>query len=102
MKNFDVIILGAGASGLFCASQALKLGKKVAILEHNALPLKKVKISGGGRCNFTNLNASTKTYLCENNEFVRPALKAFSPSDFVAFLKKYNLKFSEKEKKHKL
>ncbi|MDD4557071.1 MAG: aminoacetone oxidase family FAD-binding enzyme [Alphaproteobacteria bacterium] len=98
MKNFDVLIIGAGASGFACALQALKRHKKVAILDHNASPLKKVKISGGGKCNFTNLNAKPENYVCAIKNFTTFALKTFPPQIIVALLKRHGIKFSEKEK----
>lgn len=94
--NFDVIIIGAGASGISCAMTALKNGKSVAILEHNGMSLKKVAISGGGKCNFTNLNTDSSHYLSENSNFVTSALKQFSPQDFIDLLHSYKIKFYEK------
>lgn len=93
---FDVIIIGAGASGLFCAMSAIQCGKKVAILEHNNRSLKKVSISGGGKCNFTNLDASAKNYVSENPHFAISALRQFSPQDLLSFLENNSLSFKEK------
>lgn len=93
---FDVIIIGAGASGFFCAQSAIKHGRKVALLEHNDKPLKKVSISGGGRCNFTNLNATSGNYVSENPHFVKSALQQFSAYDFLEFVEKHGLSPQEK------
>ncbi|MFV0626675.1 MAG: NAD(P)/FAD-dependent oxidoreductase [Alphaproteobacteria bacterium] len=97
MKKFDVVIIGGGASGFSCAAQALKLGKTVAILEHNLQPLKKVKISGGGRCNFTNLNTAPEKYLCSKGDFVKHALQIFSPQKIISLMQKHHIPFAEKE-----
>lgn len=94
--NFDVIIIGAGASGLSCAISALRNGKSVAILEHNGMSLKKVAISGGGKCNFTNINTDYSHYLSENPHFVISALKQFTPQNFIDLLHSYKIKFYEK------
>lgn len=93
---FDVIIIGAGASGFFCAQSAIKRGRKVALLDHNDKPLKKVSISGGGRCNFTNLNATASNYVSENPHFVKSALQQFSPYAFLELVEKYGLSPQEK------
>lgn len=95
-KNFDVIILGAGASGLFCAMTAAQRGYNVAVLEHNNQALKKTGISGGGKCNFTNLGANAKNYVSENPHFVISALKQFSPQDVLDFFLERNLAYKEK------
>lgn len=85
-QKLDVIILGAGASGLFCAAEALKRGKKIAVLEHNASPLRKVAISGGGKCNFTNLAADPSHYLSENPHFAISALTQFPPQQLLSLV----------------
>lgn len=95
-KLFDAIIIGAGASGVFCAQAAALRGRKIAVLDHNDQALKKVKISGGGRCNFTNLNASAKNYVSENSHFAISALQQFSAHDLLDFLEKQSLSFQEK------
>lgn len=94
--NFDVIIIGAGASGLSCAMTALKNGKSVAIIEHNGMSLKKVAISGGGKCNFTNINTDSSHYLSENPHFVISALKQYPPQNFIDLLHFHKIKFYEK------
>lgn len=95
-KNFDVVIIGAGASGMACAIEASNRGKRVAILEHNNLALRKVAISGGGKCNFTNLKADSTHYASENPKFCISALKQFSPVDFMDLVMKHRIKFYEK------
>lgn len=96
MKKYDVIILGAGASGVFCAANIFD-GLKVAVIEHNEKPLLKVKISGGGRCNFTNENITYNNYKSENNKFCISALKQFTSEDFVNLVKSQNISFSHKK-----
>ncbi len=86
MKPYDVIILGAGASGLWCAIRAAGRGKRVALLDAAPAPGAKVRISGGGRCNFTNLGARASDYVCGNPHFVKSALARHPPQDFLAFL----------------
>lgn len=95
---FDVIIIGAGASGFCCAVSALAQQKTVAILEHNNFPLKKVKISGGGRCNFTNLNTKTHNYLTNSDtaDLIKNTLEEFSPKDFIKLTKKHRIEVAEK------
>lgn len=96
MGDFDVIIVGAGAAGLFCAIQAAKRGRRVLVLEHNDQPGKKILISGGGRCNFTNLDVSPKNYLSQNPHFCVSALSRFTTDDFLALVKKYKITHYEK------
>lgn len=96
-KQYDAIIIGAGAAGLFCAYQAAKRGLAVMILDHNQKIGRKIKISGGGRCNFTNIHASAENYLCASPHFVKPALKNYTPHDFIKLVKEHNIDFYEKE-----
>ena len=98
MKNFDVVIVGAGAAGLFCAGVAGQLGLKVLVMDHSDKVAEKIRISGGGRCNFTNLGTTPANFLGENPNFCRSALSRFTPRDFVALLEKYNIPFHEKHK----
>ncbi len=77
MKKYDAIIIGAGASGLFCAISAIFRGKSVLILDHASQAGQKIKISGGGRCNFTNLNATYENYISQNQKFCISALSQF-------------------------
>lgn len=96
MQNPNVIIVGAGAAGLFCAIEAAKRGRRVLILEHNDRPGKKILISGGGRCNFTNLAVSPKNFLSQNPHFCVSALSRFTQNDFLALVKKYQIAYYEK------
>ena len=84
MKHtFDVIILGGGAAGLMCAIEAGKRGRRVAVLEHADRIGKKILISGGGRCNFTNLHCRPDNFLSENPHFCKSALARYTPADFI-------------------
>ncbi len=93
----DVIILGAGASGLFCAIACAKRGRSVLVLDHADRICSKVLISGGGRCNFTNLNMTADHYLSGNHHFCQSGLARFTPSDMLTVLKKHKIAWSEKE-----
>jgi hypothetical protein len=93
----DVIVIGAGAAGLFCASIAARRGRSVLILEHADKPGKKILISGGGRCNFTNLQASPENYLCSNPGFHKSALARYTPADFLSLVEKYRIRYYEKK-----
>ncbi|MBY0393754.1 MAG: NAD(P)/FAD-dependent oxidoreductase [Novosphingobium sp.] len=92
----DVIVLGAGAAGLFCAGLAGQRGKRVALLDHADAPGKKILISGGGRCNFTNLHTAPDRYLSENPHFARSALSRYTPADFLALVERYGIAWHEK------
>jgi len=93
---YDVIILGAGAAGLFCAALAGQRGRRVLVLERAAQPGKKILISGGGRCNFTNTSVSASNFLCANPHFVKSALARFTPRDFIALVEKHRIPYHEK------
>ncbi|MBP9674392.1 MAG: aminoacetone oxidase family FAD-binding enzyme [Bacteriovoracaceae bacterium] len=95
VKNYDVIILGAGAAGLFCAS--LLNDKKTLVLEHNSGPGKKILISGGGRCNFTNKEVKFNDFTSQNLHFFKSALTRFPPENFVELVKKYQIPYYEKK-----
>lgn len=95
---WDAIIIGAGAAGLFCAGIAGQLGKKVLVLDHAEVLGEKIRISGGGRCNFTNLHSSPANFLSQNPHFVKSALSKYTPQDFVTLVKSYNIPFHEKHK----
>src|SRR5271166_666967 len=95
-QNFDAIILGAGAAGLLCAIEAGKRGKRVAILEHADRAGKKILISGGGRCNFTNLHCRPENFLSANEHFAKSALARYTPADFIALLEKHGIPYHEK------
>ena len=95
--KFDVIIIGAGAAGLFCAFEAGKRGRKVLVLEHNTQVGRKIIISGGGRCNFTNINAKAEKFISRNSHFCKSALARYTPNDFVELVKKHKITFYEKK-----
>jgi predicted Rossmann fold flavoprotein len=95
-RRFDVVILGAGAAGLFCAAEAGKRGRRVAVLERSERPGKKILISGGGRCNFTNLQCQPENFLSANPHFAKSALARFPPADFVALVEKHRIPYHEK------
>jgi hypothetical protein len=95
--HYDAIILGGGAAGLFCAAIAAQRGKKVAVLEHAGEVGKKILISGGGRCNFTNLECGPDNFLSANPHFPKSALARFRPADFVDLVRKHGIPFHEKK-----
>jgi hypothetical protein len=95
-RRFDVLVLGAGAAGLFCAAEAGKRGRRVAVLERAERVGKKILISGGGRCNFTNIYCSPENFLSANPHFAKSALARFTPADFIALVEKYKIPYHEK------
>ncbi len=95
-QNFDAIIIGAGAAGLFCAARAGQRGRRVALIDHAETIGEKIRISGGGRCNFTNIGTSPANFLSQNPHFCRSALARFTPQDFVALVTKHRISFHEK------
>ncbi|SNT36184.1 hypothetical protein SAMN05216374_3463 [Tardiphaga sp. OK246] len=92
----DVIILGAGAAGLMCAGIAGQRGRSVMLLEQARAPGEKIRISGGGRCNFTNLHTTPANFLSQNPQFCKSALKGFTQQDFIALVEKYRIAYHEK------
>src|ERR1035438_2931270 len=94
--TYDAIILGAGAAGLFCAALAGQRGRRVLVLEHAERPGKKILISGGGRCNFTNLRTTAANFLSANPHFAKSALARYTPADFVALVEKHRIPYHEK------
>lgn len=96
MKKFDVIVIGAGAAGLMCSIEAGARGRKVLILDKSNKPGKKILMSGGGRCNFTNLYASHEQFISHNKHFCKSALSRYTQWDFIALVKRYNIDFFEK------
>ena len=94
--TYDVIILGAGAAGLFCAAQTGQRGKRVLVLERALKPGKKILISGGGRCNFTNINAGPANYLSSNPHFAKSALSRYTPRDFLDLVEAHGIAWHEK------
>lgn len=97
MKDYDLITIGAGAAGFFASIEAAKTGKKVLLIDHSSQIGEKIRISGGGRCNFTNINASHENYLSENPNFCRSALSQYPPENFIELVKKHRIKFHEKK-----
>lgn len=93
----DVIIIGAGASGLMCAIEAGKRGRSVLVLDHAERSGKKIRVSGGGRCNFTNTDIRPDNYISNNPHFCKSALARFTPHDFIAILERYDISYYEKE-----
>ena len=96
MQDFDVIVLGAGAAGLMCAIRAGQRGRRVLVLDHAEAPGKKILISGGGRCNFTNTGCVPERFLSANPHFARSALARYTQHDFIALVQKHRIPFHEK------
>src|ERR1017187_6448805 len=94
--TFDAVILGAGVAGLMCAIEAGKRGRRVAVLERSNRAGKKILISGGGRCNFTNLHCSPEHFHSANPHFAKSALARYEPSDFIALVEKHRIPYHEK------
>ncbi len=95
-KHFDLVIIGGGAAGLFCAAEAGKRGRSVVVLERAARIGKKILISGGGRCNFTNIHCRPENFISANPHFCKSALARYSPSDFIALVEKHGIRYHEK------
>src|ERR1700679_2024775 len=95
-ESFDVLVIGAGAAGLWCAIEAGKRGRRVAVLEHAERAGKKILISGGGRCNFTNLYCEPENFISANPHFAKSALARYTPSDFIALVEKHHISYHEK------
>ncbi len=96
MDQFDVVVIGAGAAGMMCAIEAGKRGRKVLVIEHGDTPGEKIRISGGGRCNFTNIHATPANFLSENPRFCISALSRYTPKDFIALIEKHRIAWHEK------
>tara|TARA_Y200000002_G_scaffold93145_1_gene75077 strand:- start:5 stop:682 length:678 start_codon:yes stop_codon:yes gene_type:complete len=96
-EKFDVIIIGAGAAGLMCAIKAGERNRKVCLIDHCKNIGEKIRISGGGKCNFTNLNIKTENFISQNPNFCISALKQFTQYDFINLVKKNGIKFHEKK-----
>jgi len=96
--SYDVIIIGAGAAGLMCAGRAVQNGLSVLVLESTKKPGQKIRISGGGRCNFTNIYCSYKNFISENQHFARSALARYTPQDFIDLVERYSITWHEKTK----
>jgi predicted Rossmann fold flavoprotein len=96
-NSFDVIVIGAGAAGLMCAIESAKRNKKVLVLDHAKKIGEKIRISGGGRCNFTNLNTNPSKFISENPKFMISALNQYDQYDFIKLVESYKIKFHEKK-----
>jgi len=94
--SFDALVLGGGAAGLMCAIEAGKRGRRVAVLEHSDRLGKKILISGGGRCNFTNLHCQPEDFISSNPHFAKSALARYTPADFIALVEKHRIPYHEK------
>ena len=95
--SYDVVVLGAGAAGMMCAATAGQRGRRVLLIEHYTVLGEKIRISGGGRCNFTNIGAGPANYLSENPDFCRSALARYTPRDFLALLERHKIAYHEKK-----
>ncbi|MGR5120148.1 NAD(P)/FAD-dependent oxidoreductase [Vibrio astriarenae] len=96
-KHVDVVIIGAGAAGLMCAAEAGKRGRRVLVVDHAKKPGRKILISGGGRCNFTNYDVTAQNYLCNNPHFVKSALSQYTNWDFISMVSKYGIEFEARD-----
>jgi predicted Rossmann fold flavoprotein len=97
-KQYDVAVIGAGAAGMMCAAVAAQRGKRVVLIDHAEKLAEKIRISGGGRCNFTNVNAGPANFLSDNPHFCKSALSRYTPADFVALVKKHRIGYHEKHR----
>ena len=95
--KYDAAIIGGGAAGLFCAIHAGRRGKRVVVIEHNAEIGRKIIISGGGRCNFTNTETSHENFISQNPHFSKSALAQYTPEDFTKLLRKHHIAYYEKK-----
>jgi len=95
-RKYDVAIIGAGAAGMMAAFTAGRRGRSVVVLDHAKAPGEKIRISGGGRCNFTNIHAGPKNYLSQNPHFAKSALARYTPSDFIAMVDRHKIAWHEK------
>ncbi len=98
MQSFDVVVVGAGAAGLFCAGVAGQMGLTVLVIDHSEKVADKIRISGGGRCNFTNRDVGPANFISDNPRFCRSALSRYTPRDFIALVEKHKIAFHEKHK----
>ncbi len=98
IEKLDAIVLGGGAAGLMCAIEAGKRGRRVVVLERADRVGKKILISGGGRCNFTNLHCRPENFLSSNPHFCKSALARYTPADFIALVEKHGIRYHEKHK----
>jgi len=98
MQQFDVAVIGAGAAGMMCAGVAGQRNLRVVLIDHSEQPGEKIRISGGGRCNFTNLNAGPANFVSSNPRFCRSALAGYGPADFIALVRQHRIAFHEKHR----
>ena len=98
MAKFDVAVIGAGAAGMMCAATAAQRGKRVVLIDHAGKLAEKIRISGGGRCNFTNISTTPANFLSDNPHFCKSALSRYTPADFVALVKKHRIGYHEKHR----
>lgn len=96
-QHFDVVVIGAGAAGMMCAAQAGQRGRSVLLIDHADKLAEKIRISGGGRCNFTNRRVGAHNFLCRNPHFVRSALARYTAQDFIALVERYRIAYHERE-----
>src|ERR1700749_2872651 len=95
-RRVDVVVLGAGAAGMMAALEAGRRARRVLLLDHNERPGRKILISGGGRCNFTNIHTRAENFLSENPHFAKSALARFTPADIIALVEKHRIPYHEK------
>lgn len=96
VNKYDVLIIGAGAAGMMCAIEAGKRGRSVMVLDHNDQPGEKIRISGGGRCNFTNIHTRPENFISANAHFCKSALSRYTPGDFIKLIEKHGITYHEK------
>ena len=96
MERFDVVVIGAGAAGMMCAIEAAKRRRRVLIVDHAQAAGEKIRISGGGRCNFTNLHTSPAAFVSANPRFCISPLKRYTPADFIALVEAHGIAWREK------
>jgi predicted Rossmann fold flavoprotein len=96
LDQFDVVVIGAGAAGMMCATEVGKRGRSVLVIDHAAKPGEKIRISGGGRCNFTNVNAGPANFISQNPSFAISALRRYTQRDFIALVERYGIAYHEK------
>src|SRR5215213_964376 len=96
LVDFDVVVIGAGAAGMMCAAVAAARGKRVLLIQHSQKLGEKIRISGGGRCNFTNIHTRAEAFLSRNPEFCRSALARYTPRDFIALVERHRIPYHEK------
>src|SRR5450631_4050798 len=95
--SYDVIVIGAGAAGMMCAAQAGMRGRRVLLIDHYPVIGEKIRISGGGRCNFTNIHSDATNFLSQNPDYCRSALARYTPRDFIALVERHGIAWHEKK-----